>query len=346
MGLARKIEYQLDLYISFLATFFWKQRIQNVDIVKNSLLFFLRQNPPPQNPLRKARMLARWLKIFGSILLVSWLANVALAIEQGKLGVKLNVKLYEKQNIVTFTSVVEFDKSLNPPLSDLDIVDLAAQAYNDMIAGTDDEAETRKKIKNSNMPRAITVLQGTDGRLYIASSIKNAGKGKDKSQWLLNSAHDKVHDALLACQVGDIVHRTGPNCGEPLATHLFYNENVGGDLRGAKVCIRTDQKQTNGARLSFANTSFLCQQIVTWGKEERITGIKAPCGQPPTAGQTVDPKDQNTYGCHAFVQELGLVAITIPENTVERTPRDYDPLPTTRCGDITARAPRPGDQQG
>ena len=169
-------------------------------------------------------------------MLVSWLANVALAIEQGTLGVKLNAELYGK-GIIIFTSVVEFGESLNPPLSELDIVHLAKQAYEDMNHETAIPAGI--EIDKKKMPGAITVLQGTDRRLYIGSSIKNLATGR--SRWILDSGHWRVNATLVACQVHQVNesnHRTNANCGEQLTTHLFFNANEDRDLEGAKVCMR------------------------------------------------------------------------------------------------------------
>ena len=157
-------------------------------------------------------------------MLVSWLANDALAIEAGKLGIKMNDNLAKRDKpVYTFTSIVEFDPSLKIPLSDPEIVNLAQQAFNDM-----NDQEYPKKQK----PQAITVLQGKDGRIYIASSIKG------KSEFIIQSGHAKVKAALLACQLESSMekkHRTGGNCGEQMATHLFFNLNNEGDLTGAKV---------------------------------------------------------------------------------------------------------------
>lgn len=176
-------------------------------------------------------MFGRWIKISGFILLVSWLANDALAIEAGKLGIKLNENLSKRDKpVYTFTSIVEFDPSLSPPLSDPEIVNLAEQAFNDM---------SIQVYPKKQKPLAITVLQGKDGRIYIASSIKGG------AEFIVHSGHPKVQAALLACQLESSIekkHRTGGNCGEQMVTHLFYNLNNEGDLTGAKVCM----KQTRG----------------------------------------------------------------------------------------------------
>lgn len=169
-------------------------------------------------------MFGRWIKIFRFVLLVSWLANDVLAIEAGKLGIKLNANLAQRDKpVYTFTSIVEFDQGLNPPLSDPEIVNLAEQAFNDM---------STQSYPKKQMPQAITVLQGTDGRIYIASSIKGG------AEFIVQSGHLKVQAALLACQLEsskEKEHRTGGNCGEQMVTHLFSNLNNDGDLTGAKV---------------------------------------------------------------------------------------------------------------
>lgn len=182
-------------------------------------------------------MFGRWIKVSGFILLVSWLANDALAIEAGKLGVKMNANLSQRDKpVYTFTSIVEFDQSLNPPLSDPEIVNLAEQAFNDM---------NIQNYPRKQKPQAITVLQGNDGRIYIASSIKGG------AEFVLQSGHAKVQAALLACQLEnseESKHRTGGNCGEQMVTHLFFNLNNDGDLTGAKVCMRQTRGRTKGAR--------------------------------------------------------------------------------------------------
>lgn len=182
-------------------------------------------------------MFGRWIKVSGFILLVSWLANDALAIEAGKLGIKMNANLSQRDKpVYTFTSIVEFDQSLNPPLSDPEIVNLAEQAFNDM---------NIQNYPKKQKPQAITVLQGNDGRIYIASSIKGG------AEFVVQSGHAKVQAALLACQLersDESKHRTGGNCGEQMVTHLFFNLNNDGDLTGAKVCMRQTRGRTKGAR--------------------------------------------------------------------------------------------------
>lgn len=183
-------------------------------------------------------MFGQWIKVSGFILLVSWLANNALAIEAGKLGIKMNANLSQRDKpVYTFTSIVEFDQSLNPPLSDPEIVNLAEQAFNDM-----DIQKYPKKQK----AQAIIVLQGKDERIYIASSIKGG------AEFVVLSGHTKVRAALLECQLEsssmEKKHRTGGNCGEQMVTHIFFNLNNDGDLTGTKVCMRQTRGRTKGAR--------------------------------------------------------------------------------------------------
>lgn len=169
-------------------------------------------NPPPQNPLRKPTMFGRWIKISGFIYLFSWLADEVLAIEAGKLDIVMNVNLSQRDKpVYTFTSILEFDPILKTPLSDPEIINLAGQAFNGM---------SIQKYPNKQKPQAITVLQGKDGRIYMASSIKGGSK------FMVQSGHAKVQAALLAYQLESSMektHRTGGNCGEQMVTHLFFN---------------------------------------------------------------------------------------------------------------------------
>ena len=171
-------------------------------------------------------------------------------------------------------------------------------------------------------PGVVTVL--VKGRsVYISSSLAGGGSliyepneaETGSSRWkpgvFKQPSHSlTVNRALLACQafaLNGAGHRTGANCGEPMAALTFVKAAPSQDIERAR--------------------------IVTWGNflrdkgGKKVAGVMNPCFTPkqPSDGQQEATEVQslstiNTWGCSQFIgKSWACCKVDMHERVVELT---------------------------
>ncbi|PLB36792.1 uncharacterized protein BDW47DRAFT_108074 [Aspergillus candidus] len=210
-------------------------------------------------------------------------------------------KMKKDMDTWMWSALAKFDKEV----TDGQMVQIVEDAFASMV-----DRWSKEDIKGYGKPKVMTALR-KGNEVYIASSAKGKHlivyQSFDKKvDGIQGHVPKSLANALTACwnnAQGDKEHHSNDaNCGEIMTAWAYFVEKL-------------DEGNSEDVNLKGAKTvtwELSLQEVEKDGEKvkERVGKIKPPCGN----------ANDNKWGCHSVIQELGVEAI--PEGTKGEK---YDP---------------------